>query len=127
MSDEQLIERLRELSLVETESLLAGVVEAEREAALAALVADLEHALEAARRRASELRRRLERAPDPLAAVDAPPAVRSAGGGSDFIHAAREAVRERTDACRELARLDSAALLVLPLLIEAERLRAGGR
>ncbi len=122
--DAALVDRLRELSLVEIDALCAGVPADRRGDVLAVLADDLRDALEAARRRAEELRRRIGGGPDPLAALDAPPKARASGDGAALIERAREAAASRAAACRELSRIDRAAALVIPRLAEVERLLA---
>jgi hypothetical protein len=123
--DERLLGRLRQLSLVELDSLLAGAGPRRGEL-LAALADDLIDALGQARQRMAELVREVASGPDPLAVLDATPAMR-ARGGATAEGPGRLAGRlaERAAACRDLARLEEAAALLLPRLFEIDRRRGG--
>jgi len=120
--DLELLGRLRQLSLIELDSLLAGASGSRQTELIAAHVDDLLDALGQARRRMAELGRQIAAGPDPLAILDAAPAVRARGGPS-AEGPSRLAARllERAAACRELARLEEAAALVLPRLFDLER------
>jgi hypothetical protein len=114
--DERLLGRLRQLSLIDLDSLLAGAGGTRRDQLIAALAEDLIDALGQARRRMGELTAEVAAGPDPLAALDAEPRVR----GAEAL-AAR--LGERAAARRDLACLEEAAALLLPRLFELERRR----
>jgi hypothetical protein len=116
--DERLLGRLRQLSLVELDSLLAGASGEQRDELLAAHAEDLTDALGHARRRMDELTAQVAAGPDPLAALDAPAARMDAPG-----QALAARLGERAAARRDLARLEEAAALLLPRLFEVERHR----
>jgi hypothetical protein len=122
--DDQLLARLRQLSLVELESLLAGATGARHVELLSAHADDLLDALAHARRRMLELGREVTGGPDPLAVLDAPQALRARGAASEGPGRLATRLAERAAACRDLARLDDAAALLLPRLFEIERRRA---
>jgi hypothetical protein len=117
--DERLLGRLRQLSLIELDSLLACTSGAQRDELLAAVAADLSDALGQARRRMGELTAEVAAGPDPLAALDAP-AARLSGAQAQALTAR---LIERAAARRDLARLEEAAALLLPRLFEVERHR----
>jgi hypothetical protein len=121
--DERLLGRLRQLSLIDLDSLLAGCSGEARAELLDAHAGDLIDALGHARERIAELTREVTVGPDPLAILDAAPAsrVRGASGDGPVRLAARLA--ERAAACRDLSRLEEAAALLLPRLFEVERRR----
>jgi hypothetical protein len=122
--DDQLLARLRQLSLVELESLLAGATGARRAELLSAHADDLLDALAHARRRMAELGREVTAGPDPLAVLEAPRSMRARGAASEGPGRLATRLAERAAACRDLARLDEAAALLLPRLFEIERRRA---
>jgi hypothetical protein len=124
--DERLLGRLRQLSLVELDSLLAGASGQRYAELVAAHAGDLLDALEQARRRMNELGREIASGPDPLGVLDAAPAVRARGGaGSEGPARLAARLVDRAGACRDLARLQEAAALLLPRLFEIERRRGG--
>jgi hypothetical protein len=116
--DERLLGRLRQLSLIDLDSLLAGASGSQHDELVAAHAADLTDALGQARRRMGELTAEVAAGPDPLAALDSPAAPREAAGQG---LAAR--LVERAAAGRALARLEEAVALLLPRLFEVERRR----
>ena len=121
--DDQLLARLRQLSLVELESLLAGATGARHAELLSAYAGDLLHALAHARRRMAELGREVTAGPDPLAVLEAPQSLRARGAAGEGPGRLATRLAERAAACRDLARLDEAAALLLPRLFEIERRR----
>ncbi|HTE55344.1 MAG TPA: hypothetical protein VK698_31035 [Kofleriaceae bacterium] len=121
--DDRLLGRLRQLSLVELESLLAGASGAGHAELLAAYADDLLDALAQARRRMNELGREVTVGPDPLAVLEASPALRARGAVAEGPGRLATRLAERAAACRDLARLDEAAALLLPRLFEIERRR----
>jgi hypothetical protein len=124
--DERLLGRLRQLSLIELDSLLGGAGGPRYAELLAAHADDLIDALGQARRRMAELGRELASGPDPLAVLEASPALRARGGGAEGSARLAARLAERAAACRDLARLDDAAALLLPRLFEIERRRGAG-
>ena len=112
----QLLERLRELALVDLDTLLARLPPDEMVAVVGAYVADLEDALGAARAAIRDTHRDLGAGLDPLALLDLP-SERRARADSDA--AGRLAIRAM--ARRELARLEELVQGVLPRLLEADR------
>ncbi len=125
-TDEQLLSRLRQLSLVEVDSLLAGTSGAAREQLLATFAGDLQEALGQARARIGELAAAFTSGPDPLLLVSAESALRAREGASQAAGRAAERLRQRAEAGRALARLGDAAAQLLPHLFEADRRLAGG-
>ena len=122
-ADDRLLGRLRQLSLVELDALVAGASPERRAELCEAYAGDLADALGRARARMSELVATISKGPDPLALVGAPAATRAKSGATEA--SGRLAVRldERAEACRDLARLDEACALLLPRLIEVDRRR----
>jgi hypothetical protein len=124
-TDEDLISRLRQLSLVELDALLSGASGTGQRSLLDSYAEDLHDALAAARARMQALLAVAAQGPDPLALLDAAPAVRAREGAIDAARRASERMAARADACRSLARLDDATALLLPRLLEADRRRPG--
>jgi hypothetical protein len=112
----ELLERLRELALVDLDTLLGRLPEDEMVAVLGAYVADLEDALGAARAVIRDAQRDLASGPDPLALLDlgSERRVRAEADPGERL-AARAAVR------RQLAQLEELVRGVLPRLAEADR------
>jgi hypothetical protein len=107
-----LLERLRELALVDLDALCAG----EPASVLAAYIADLEDALGQARAAIRDAHRELGAGADPLGLLDLGPERRVRADGDPGARlAARAAAR------RELALLEELVLGVLPRLVEADR------
>ena len=123
--DTALITRLRDLALVEVDSLLAGVDLESDQVLLEAHADELEHALGEARARIGELIRSLG-TNDPLVALDANAATRAKDGGRDGAERVARRLAARATAARALARLDDVVAAVYPRLVEADRRRAGG-
>lgn len=123
LGDEQLLGRLRQLSLIDLDSLLAGTSGESRAALLGAHAEDLIDALSHARRRMAELTRDVAAGADPLAILDAPPATRVRGAAGEGPGRLASRLAERATACRDLARVQEAAALLLPRLFEVERRR----
>jgi hypothetical protein len=113
----QLLERLRELALVDLDTLLGRLPDDQMVAVLAAYVADLEDALGAARATIRDAHRDLGAGPDPLALLDLGPERRARAAESD----AGARLAGRAAARRELARLEELVVGVLPRLLEADR------
>lgn len=124
-TDDELIGRLRQLSLVDLDALLCGAGDNYR-ALLDTYAADLHDALATARRRMKALMTDAAQGPDPLALIDAAPAVRARAGAIEAARRAADRMTGRAQNCRALARLDDATALLLPRLFEADRRRAGG-
>jgi len=123
--DDRLLGRLRQLTLIDLDSLLAGASGASRVELLGAYAGDLIDALRQARARMVELTRAVAAGPDPLAILDATRSVRVRGAAGEGPGRLAARLAERASACRDLARLDEAAALLLPRLFEVER-RGGG-
>lgn len=121
--DERLLGRLRQLSLIDLDSLLAGATGERWAELLAAHADDLIDALGQARQRMSELGRVVAAGPDPLAVLGAAREVRVRGAVGEGGARLAARLAERAAACRDLARLDEAAALLLPRLFELERRR----
>ncbi|HKE16160.1 MAG TPA: hypothetical protein VKB80_14890 [Kofleriaceae bacterium] len=121
--DERLLGRLRQLSLIDLDSLLAGSSGEGRADLLAAHADDVIDALGLARQRMAELTRDVVAGPDPLAILDAAPAVRMRGAAGEGPGRLAARLASRAEACRDLARMEEAAALLLPRLFEIERQR----
>jgi len=123
--DALLLDRLRDLSLVELDTLLAGTAGQDRTALLDAFVGDMLDGLVAARERIRALQQAARAGGDPLVLLDLPGPRRAAEGGP-----LRESVDTRlagvADAYRRAAQLADAVRGVLPLLIAADRRRSMG-
>ena len=113
----QLLERLRELALVELDTLLARLDDDAMRATLAAYVSDLEDALGQARAAIRDGHRDLAAGPDPLALFDQSSERRARGADAD----PGSRLAERAAARRDLARLEELVQGVLPRLLEADR------
>lgn len=122
---DELIARLRELSLVRLEAVLAGVPRNERPELASAFANDLADALECARRVAAELIGRLGAGPGPLSFLDAGAEVRR-GAGPETEQTWVVALEDRAGVARDLGRIWSAAAKVVPVLAAAERARRDG-
>ena len=123
--NELLLTRLRDLSLVDLDALLAGTSGDQYAELLDTYCDDLESALNSARQRVTELKKSISGA-DPLAIVDAAPAIRAQDGGREAAERFATRIAERARACRAVARIDDLAGLLLPRLLEADRRRASG-
>jgi hypothetical protein len=116
----ELVERLRELALVEIDTLLHRLPDEEALALVGAFVGDLEDALAEARAALRDAHRALGVGADPLGLVDLGAGRRArAGDGAITESAARLA--QRAAERRELALLEEAVQGVLPRLLEADR------
>jgi hypothetical protein len=122
IDDEQLLTRLRDLSLVDLDALLVGTEGARYSALLDTYAEDLIDALQHARRRAAELLD-VARGADPLALVDASPEARARDGGREAAERMTVRLSERAAACRALARVDDLVGQLIPRLFEADRRR----
>jgi hypothetical protein len=122
--DEPLLTRLRDLSLVDLDSLLAGSTGEQYAELLDTYCDDVQSALGEARQRIAGLKTFIGGA-DPLAIIDATPEVRAQDGGREGADRFAARVAQRAHACRALARIDDLAGLLLPNLLEADRRRAG--
>jgi hypothetical protein len=116
---EPLLTRLRDLGLVDLDALLAGIGGDDYRTLLVAYRDDLVDALAVARDRGRELGKEL--AGDPLALLDAAPAVRARDGGREAAEKAAHQLERRAAAGRALARLDDLVARVYPRLFEADR------
>ena len=122
--DDALLMRLRDLTLVDLDSLLAGASGEAYAELVVTYALDLEDALRAARARAGELLRLLGGA-DPLALLDANPGSRARDGGREAADRTARRLAARAQAARALGRLDDLTASLYPRLIEADRRRAG--
>lgn len=117
----RLLERLRDLSLVELDALLSGCEHEDRERVLASHVADLEDALGQARREMQAAEASLARAGEPLDWVEWPADKRAGADGAEHAQRAAERLSARARQYRELAVLAEATALVVPRLAAAGR------
>jgi hypothetical protein len=123
MSDlelEALIERLRQLSLIRLETVVAGAAAEDRPELARAFADDLEDALGRAREGAEALLAAMSRGPSPLSFAGAGSAARCAADPEQREMWSRRLL-ERAAAARELSRLWSAAAALIPALDEADR------
>jgi hypothetical protein len=119
--DDRLLGRLRQLSLVELDALLAGATGARRAELREAHAGDVADAVAQARRRMDELCRAITAGPDPLLLCDAAPAVRARNAAGPAAVQAAQRLSARAAACRDLARLDDACALLVPRLVDLDR------
>jgi hypothetical protein len=117
--DEALSARLRDLALVEIDSLAIGEGAQELIAGFADDVAD---ALREARTRIAALRSQLGGA-DPLAVLDVTTRQRASDAGAAGVDRIRARLAAQADASRALARLADLAGGLIPKLFEADRRR----
>jgi hypothetical protein len=117
--DEALSTRLRDLALVEIDTLIQGDRVQELVAAFADDVAD---ALREARIRITALRAQLGGA-DPLAVLDAATHQRASDAGAAGVDRIRGRLAAQADAARALARLADLAAGLIAKLFEADRRR----
>ncbi|HVV86702.1 MAG TPA: hypothetical protein VHE35_26770 [Kofleriaceae bacterium] len=122
--DDALLMRLRDLSLVDLDALLAGAGGDAYADLVITYALDLEDALRAARSRAGELLRILA-GTDPLAQLDTSPAARARDGGREAAERTSRRLTSRAQAARALGRLDDLTASLYPKLIEADRRRVG--
>jgi hypothetical protein len=120
-SDAALLTRLRDLALVDVDSLLAGAGDSQYRRLLTTFAADLQHALDAARARMAELLALVGAGPDPLAVVDLPAQRRAGDAGQEAGVRATTRLAERAIACRALAIFDDLTGQLLPKLLELDR------
>ncbi len=117
--DEALSTRLRDLALVEIDTLIQGDRAHELVAAFADDVAD---ALREARTRIAALRAQLGGA-DPLAVLDAATHQRASDAGAAGVDRIRGRLAAQAEAARALARLADLAAGLIAKLFEADRRR----
>ena len=117
--DEALSTRLRDLALVEIDTLIQGDRAQELVAAFADDVAD---ALREARTRIAALRAQLGGA-DPLAVLDAATHQRASDAGAAGVDRIRGRLATQAEAARALARLADLAAGLIAKLFEADRRR----
>jgi hypothetical protein len=116
----KLLERLRELALVDANTLVAGLSDEDAAPVIMAFVSDLEDALSEARMLIRDAHRDIGAGTDPLALLDFGPERRTRAG-ADAIAEPLARLGQRAAARRELARLEELVQAVLPRLIEADR------
>jgi len=97
--DSGLLTRLRDLSLVDLDALLAGTSDERYSELLITYADDLADALRAARDRARELTSQAFQGPDPLILLDASPDRRGRGGGREAGHGVTDRLGARAPAC----------------------------
>jgi len=125
-SDELLLDRLRQLSLVEPDTLLAGTTGQARLDLLASFADDLADALRRARDRMAELLAEIARGPDPLAMIDIDPMRRAQDGrAADAARRQADRLHARSSRCHDLARLANASAQLLPRLVALDHKRPG--
>jgi hypothetical protein len=117
---EALLERLRDLSLVEVDTLIGRNQGRDAHELVATYVADLEDALTQARAAIREAHGTLAAGQDPLQLLDRPPDLR-ARGGEEAVRDSSSRIAGRAAARRELAQLEELVRAVLPRLLEADR------
>ena len=122
--DAQLLTRLRDLSLVDLDALLAGTSGEHYAELLVTYGDDLEDAVRAARSRMRELLAEVAKGPDPLGLVDMSSEMRARDGGRDLADRVVSRLGDRAQACRAQARLDDLVSNLLERLFEADRRRA---
>ncbi len=123
-TDESLLTRLRDLSLVDIDTLLAGSSGPRYAELLCSYAEDMCDALLAARQRARELLEVAAGGPDPLNLLDAPYHKRARDGGREAAERVAARLNARAEACRALARIDDLTADLFPRLLEADRRRA---
>jgi hypothetical protein len=122
--DEALCTRLRDLSLVDIESLVAGA-RAPQEL-IGAYADDVADALREARTRISALRT-VQAGPDPLLVLDLPSRQRGSDTATTGAERTRQKLVDNAVAARSLARLSEMAAQLVGKLFEADRRRGGVR
>jgi hypothetical protein len=122
--DGVLLSRLRDLSLVELDALLAGSSGHQCARLLGSYADDLCDALRAARERCRELLQVIAAGPDPLNLLDASHEMRAREGGREAGDRVARRLAARAEACRTLARLDDFTAQLFPRLLEADRRQA---
>ncbi len=122
--DERLLGRLRDLFLVDVDSLMAGCSGGRYAELLSSYADDLQDALRSARARMEELVREAAGGADPLALVELSSEVRARDGGRELVSRVTTRLEGRALACRQLARLDDLTGQLLPQLFEVDRRRA---
>jgi hypothetical protein len=120
--DEALSTRLRDLSLVDLDALVAGLPSDAGTALVSTFAEDVADALREARARIGELRGQLG-GPDPLNVLDASYRQRASEGGQAGAERARTRLLGQAEAARALARLADLAAGLAPKLFEADRRR----
>lgn len=123
--DEQLVARLRDLSLVDLDLLLGGASPEQAAQLLDAHAEDLADALRAARARMQALVREVAAGPDPCGILDADPRQRTRENARAAGERSALRLLARAQAGRALARLDELAARIMPRLLEADRRRHG--
>lgn len=118
--DEALCTRLRDLALVDLDSLVAGA-HAPQEL-IRAYADDIADTLREARARITALRA-IQAAPDPLLVLDLPARQRGSDTASAGAERTRQKLVENAAAARSMARLSEMAALLVGKLFEADRRR----
>jgi len=124
----ELLERLRELALVDLDVLVGRLSDEDAFAVMGAHVGDLEDALAEARVALREAQRAMSAASDPLGLLDLGSERRTRAGEEAFEEAAARVEKRAADR-RELARLEEAVKGVMGRLLDADRrwVAMGGR
>ena len=123
--DEQLVARLRDLSLVDLDVLLSGAPPEQAALLLDAHAEDLADALRAARARMQAHVREVAAGPDPIGLLDADARRRTHENARAAGERSALRLLARARAGRALARLDELVAQILPRLLEADRRRHG--
>lgn len=118
--DEQLCIRMRDLALVDLDSLVAGARDGQL--LLGAFADDVADALRDARMRITALRGSLGGA-DPLNVLELAPRQRASDTATASIERIRHRLTHHADAARSLARLSELAAPLVAKLFEADRRR----
>jgi hypothetical protein len=121
--DEQLVARLRDLSLVDLDVLLDGASPEQAALLLDAHAEDLADALRAARTRMQAHVREVAAGPDPIGLLDADARQRTRENARAAGERSALRLLARARASRALARLDELVAQILPRLLEADRRR----
>ncbi len=116
----RLVERLRDLGLVELDTLLGELEDADARDVLLAYLSDLEDALLQARAALREGHAALLAGVDPLGYLELGPERRASAGDAGVIESSMK-LAQRAAAARDLARLEEVVRGVLPRLLEADR------
>ena len=114
-----IVARLRDLALVDVESLCVGTHGKEREQLVAAYITDLEDALQRARRCVHNLLQDVQT--DLLHVLDLDSRTRVGEDGAKAVRRVQEQLRERATTFRQVMGMDEMITRVLTKLSEADR------
>lgn len=124
--DDQLLGRLRQISLVDIDALTAGTSGERYERLLTAFAGDVHDALDTARGRMADLVREASGGADPLVLIDLSLEMRRRERGREAAERSVQRLQARAQASRALARLCDASAPLLAVLFEVDRRRTGG-